>query len=93
VRVFSEGIPRTRLPSSWRQIRSLAAEYDSPSRQLARFVAEVAGWEKTEFAASNGVQAGPVSCAAGITRRSVRRVSGGAVHGARWRTIRVSIRM
>lgn len=47
VRVFSEGIPRNPPAEKMAQIRNLAAEYDSPSRQLARFVAEVAGWERT----------------------------------------------
>lgn len=43
VRVFSEGVPPT-VPSSnhWRFIRSLSAENDSVSRQLARYIAEVA---------------------------------------------------
>ena len=43
VRVFSEGVPPT-VPSQnhWRFIRSLSAENDSNSRQLARYVAQVA---------------------------------------------------
>ncbi len=47
VRVFSEGIPRNATTEQLAQIRSLAAESDSPSRQLARYVAEVAALERT----------------------------------------------
>jgi len=43
IRVFSEGVPPGASPEEVRRIASLAAEHDSPSRQLARFVAEVAG--------------------------------------------------
>ncbi len=41
VRVFSEGVPRNPSAEQLAQIRSLAGEMDSPSRQLARFVGEV----------------------------------------------------
>lgn len=41
VRVFSEGVPRNPSAEQLAQIRSLAGEMDSPSRQLARFVNEV----------------------------------------------------
>jgi Zn-dependent M28 family amino/carboxypeptidase len=41
VRVFSEGIPRNPSAEELAQIRTLAMENDSPSRQLARFVAEI----------------------------------------------------
>jgi hypothetical protein len=41
VRVFSEGIPATATEADLRLIRSLGGESDSPSRQLARYVAEV----------------------------------------------------
>ncbi|MBC7836077.1 MAG: M20/M25/M40 family metallo-hydrolase [Phycisphaerales bacterium] len=44
VRVFSEGVPRNAGAAEMASIRGLAAESDSPSRQLARFVAEVAKW-------------------------------------------------
>jgi hypothetical protein len=47
IRVFSEGIPRNASAKELAQIRSLAAESDSPSRELARFIAEVAAKEKT----------------------------------------------
>lgn len=47
VRVFSQGLPRDPQPAELRRIRSLAAASDSPSRQLARYVAEVATWERT----------------------------------------------
>jgi hypothetical protein len=46
VRVFSEGVPRNPSAQQLATIRSLAAESDSPSRQLARFIAEVAEHEK-----------------------------------------------
>ena len=39
VRVFSEGIPATADEKQMKQIRSLGAESDSPSRQLARYIA------------------------------------------------------
>ena len=42
VRVFSEGISSTANDDELRQIRSLGGESDGPSRQLARYIAEVA---------------------------------------------------
>jgi hypothetical protein len=42
VRVFSEGIPATASDEELRRIRSLEGESDSPSRELARYVAEIA---------------------------------------------------
>ena len=42
VRVFSESVPATATPEQQRQILSLGAENDSPSRQLARSIAEIA---------------------------------------------------
>lgn len=42
VRVFSEGIPRAASEEEMRRIRALGAENDSPSRQLARYIREVA---------------------------------------------------
>jgi hypothetical protein len=42
VRVFSEGVPIAADEAQIRAIRSVGAENDSPSRQLARYVAEVA---------------------------------------------------
>lgn len=47
IRVFSESIPRNPSAERLQSIRTLAAESDSTSRQLARYVAEVAEWEKT----------------------------------------------
>ncbi len=41
VRVFSEGIPATTTPDQLRAIQTLGAENDSPSRELARAVAEI----------------------------------------------------
>lgn len=45
VRVFSEALPRNPGAQQLATIRALAAESDSPSRQLARFIAEVAEHE------------------------------------------------
>jgi hypothetical protein len=42
VRVFSEGLAAAAGAEETRRIRSLGAENDSPSRELARFVADVA---------------------------------------------------
>ena len=42
VRVFSESVPSTATPEQQRQILGLGAENDSPSRELARTVAEIA---------------------------------------------------
>jgi len=42
VRVFSEGLPVAATPDEIRRIRALGEEEDSPSRQLARAVAETA---------------------------------------------------
>jgi hypothetical protein len=47
IRVFSEGIPRNASAQELARIRTLAAESDSPSRQLARYIAEVAEKEQT----------------------------------------------
>lgn len=41
VRVFSEGIPNAATEQEMRQIRNLALENDSASRQLARYVREI----------------------------------------------------
>jgi hypothetical protein len=41
VRVFSEGVPVTADNKQLKQIRSLGGESDSPSRELARYIAEV----------------------------------------------------
>jgi Peptidase family M28 len=42
VRVFSEGIPSTATEDELKRIRALGGENDGPSRQLARYVSEVA---------------------------------------------------
>jgi hypothetical protein len=42
VRVFSEGVPVTADDKQLKQIRSLGGESDSPSRELARYIVEVA---------------------------------------------------
>jgi hypothetical protein len=42
VRVFSEGVTSTATAEEWKRIRALGGEGDSPSRQLARYVAETA---------------------------------------------------
>lgn len=42
VRVFSEGIPRSAADArALAEVRALSAESDSPSRQLARYIAEI----------------------------------------------------
>jgi Zn-dependent M28 family amino/carboxypeptidase len=45
VRVFSEGVSRAASSAELDEIRAASSEGDSPSRELARFVAEVARWE------------------------------------------------
>ena len=40
VRVFSEGVPQAATPEQARRIRAMGAEFDSPSRQLARAIAD-----------------------------------------------------
>ncbi len=50
VRVFSEGVPSVATPEQQRQILALGAENDSPSRELARAIAELA---PAYFAASS----------------------------------------
>jgi hypothetical protein len=42
VRVFSESVPATATPEQMKQILGLGAENDSPSRELARQIAELA---------------------------------------------------
>lgn len=42
VRVFSEGLPQAATEAQVRRIRALGGENDSPSRQLARYITEVA---------------------------------------------------
>jgi len=42
VRVFSEGVPQAASPEEARRIRALGKEDDSPSRELARSIAETA---------------------------------------------------
>ena len=42
IRVFSGGIPPNATPAEIAEIRKLGAENDSPSRELARFVSDVA---------------------------------------------------
>ncbi len=42
VRVFSEGVPQAATPEEARAIRALGKENDSPSRELARAIAETA---------------------------------------------------
>ena len=49
VRVFSEGIPATATPDEIKRITALGLESDSPSRELARAVADVG---RTYFAGS-----------------------------------------
>jgi len=51
VRVFSEGLPLAATPEQARRIRALGEENDSPSRQLARAVADTA---RAYFPAASG---------------------------------------
>lgn len=51
VRVFSEGIPRNPGAEQLASIRAVSAESDSPSRQLARFVADVGTIEASPVSA------------------------------------------
>lgn len=41
VRVFSEGVPAAATEADLRRIRALGGENDSPSRELARYIAEI----------------------------------------------------
>ncbi len=47
VRVFSEGLPRSASPEQLANLAKLGAENDSRSRQLARYVAEIAALHAT----------------------------------------------
>ena len=47
IRVFSEGLPRAASPEEGKRVGALGGESDSPSRELARYVAEVADLERT----------------------------------------------
>ncbi len=49
VRVFSEGIPLSASDDKVRRIRGLGGESDSPSRQIARYIAETAREFATEL--------------------------------------------
>jgi hypothetical protein len=50
VRVFSESIPDNASEAQIRMIRALGGENDSPSRELARYIAEIAHTYQTEVA-------------------------------------------
>jgi hypothetical protein len=50
VRVFSEGVPESATPEQVRRILALGAENDSPSRELARAIADTA---RTYFSSSS----------------------------------------
>jgi len=45
IRLFSEGLPEAATPEALTELRRLAGEADSPSRELARYIAEVAAWQ------------------------------------------------
>ncbi len=51
IRVFSEGLPRNPQAARLAEIRNHASENDSPSRQLARFVAEAGALHRTDVQA------------------------------------------
>ncbi len=71
VRVFSEGIPMSATPEQIRRIRALGEENDSPSRELARTVADVA---QTYFPKS---QSGRATFTAFLVARPDRYLRGG----------------
>ena len=56
VRVFSEGIPVAATPEQVRRIRALGEESDSPSRELARAIADTA---RSYFPAAGGQEFAP----------------------------------
>jgi hypothetical protein len=56
VRVFSEGVPGPTTPEELRRIQTVGAESDSPSRELARAIAEVSA---TYFPVRRGGFMGP----------------------------------
>src|SRR5205823_3753488 len=47
VRVFSEALPKNPNAERYADIRKLASESDSPSRELARYIVDVAAKETT----------------------------------------------
>lgn len=47
IRLFSEALPRNPPATEYAEIRNLASESDSPSREIARFIAEIAKQENT----------------------------------------------
>ncbi len=55
VRVFSEGVPPSATPEQVRAIERLGAESDSPSRELARAMADISG----SYFASGSLRASP----------------------------------
>jgi hypothetical protein len=73
VRVFSEGVPVAATPEQERRIRSLGGENDSPSRQLARAIAETA---RAYFPAT-GKAAGAGAFSAFLVDRPDRYLRGG----------------
>jgi hypothetical protein len=56
VRVFSEGVPAAATPEQARRIRALGEESDSPSRELARAIADTA---RSYFPAAAGAPFAP----------------------------------
>lgn len=56
VRVFSEGVPSSATPEQQRRIRALGEENDSPSRELARAIADTA---RTYFPTASGAPFAP----------------------------------
>ena len=69
VRVFSEGVPRSATPAELRRILAAGGENDSPSRELARAVADTA---RTYFPA-----AGAAAFRAALISRPDRYMRGG----------------
>ena len=56
VRVFSEGVPLAATPDQAKRLRALGEENDSPSRQLARAIADTA---QTYFPSAKGTMFAP----------------------------------
>jgi hypothetical protein len=88
VRVFSEGVPAAATPEQARRIRALGEENDSPSRELARLVADTA---RTYFPAASGAPFGaflvfrPDRYLRGGDHNSFNREGFAAVRFTEWR--------
>ena len=91
VRVFSEGIPTTASEAELRTIRGLGGENDSSSRQLARYIAQVARTYDTGVKPML-VFRSTATCVAEITAPSINRDSRPCVSPNTTRTTTTSTR-